>query len=91
MSVVVDNQFVEDARVYLVRGETPILLGRVGSFESRTFRLGPGLLPANAEVRLRVRPLNGRLYDAPAVLANPGDHVIWRLGPRLELSSVIVR
>jgi len=91
VSVTVDNQYREDVRVYLVRGDTPILLGTVGSFRSRTFPVGPALLPRLTDVRLRVRAADGVALASPAVMANPGERVTWRLGPRLNLSSIAVR
>ena len=90
-SVRVDNQYLEDVRVYLVRGDTPILLGTVGSFRSRTFSVGPALLPRLADVRLGVRAADGLVLASPAVMANPGERVTWRLGPRLKISSIAVR
>lgn len=91
VDVVVDNQFVEDVHVYLLRGEGKILLGTVGSFERRTFRVGQALLPLLEPLRLRVRSLGGQSFTAEPVLADRGDRVLWRLGPRLELSSMLVR
>lgn len=91
VSVVVDNQYQEDVRVYLVRGDTPILLGSVGSFRSRTFRPGPALLPRLVDIRLRVRAADGSVFNAPAVMADAGERVLWYLGPRLKLSSISVR
>jgi len=91
VGVDVDNQYATDVRVYLVRGETPIFLGSVGSFERRTFRLGPELLPLLAAVRLRVRAMDGSMFSAPPMMVDRGHLVLWRLGPRLELSTIAVR
>ncbi len=91
LDVVVDNQYVNDVRVYLVRGDTPILLGSVGSFTRRTFKVDAGLLPTLDDVQLRVRAMDGVVYNAPPVMVNPGNQVLWTLGPRLKLSSIAVR
>jgi len=91
VSVRVVNQYLEDVRVYLVRGDTPILLGTVGSFRSRTFSVGPSLLPRLADVRLGVRAADGLVLASSAVMANPGERVTWRLGPHLKISSIAVR
>ncbi len=89
--VVVDNQYPEDVRVYLVRGDTPIFVGTVGSLERRDFSLGPDLLPLLTDVRLKVRARDGRTFAAPAMMVDRGQKVVWRLGTAMGSSVITVR
>lgn len=92
ITVEVVDDHVQDMRVYLVRGSTPIPLGSVGSGERRVFRVSPAELGQSGAIRLMADPLGSqdRFVTEPIQVA-PGQRVIWRLAHRLSLSSVTVR
>lgn len=88
----VENRHVQDMRVYLIRGSTPIPLGSVGTLERRTFTLSTALLGHDGTMRLMADPLGSRAtYVSGVIPATPGDHVRWILAPSLALSSFSVR
>ncbi len=90
--VTVQNQHVQDMRVYLVRGTTSVPMGFVATLETRTFRVPASLLGHSGTVRLMADPLgSARTFTSPAIPAGPGDQVLWTLAPNLRLSTFTVR
>ena len=88
----VENQHVQDMRVYLVRGSTPIALGSVSTMERRTFTIPTSVLGNSGSIRLMADPLGSRgTFTSDFIPANPGDHVRWTLAPSLALSRFTVR
>jgi hypothetical protein len=90
--VTVENQHVQDMRIYLVRGSVPIALGSVGTMEQRTFAVPTVVLGHSGTIRLMADPLGSRAtFTSDYIPATPGDHVRWTLAPRLGLSHFSVR
>lgn len=88
----VENQHVQDMRVYLIRGSTPIALGSVGTMERRTFALPTAVLGNSGSIRLMADPLGSRgTFTSDYIPAIAGDHVRWTLAPSLALSRFTVR
>jgi hypothetical protein len=88
----VENQHLQEMRVYLIRGSTPIALGSVGTMERRTFTLPTALLGHGGVLRLMADPLGSRAtFTSDWIPAAPGDHVRWTLAPSLKLSTHSVR
>jgi len=88
----VQNGTVQDVRVSLLRGPTPIYLGRVGSLDTRSFRVTRAVLGPGGEVRIQVEAIpGGRRYRSVAVLVDPGRRVELVLASNLSLSSIAVR
>lgn len=87
-----ENRHVQDMRVYLIRGYTPIPLGSVGTLERRTFTLPTSMIGHGGTIQLMADPLGSRrTYTSDPIHAVPGDHVRWTLAPSLALSSFSVR
>lgn len=90
--ITVTNGHVQDMRVYLIRGSTPIPLGSVSTLERRTFAVPTSQLGHTGTVRLMVDPLGSRqTFTSDWIPAVAGDHVEWSLAPNLKLSRVSVR
>lgn len=88
----VENQHVQDMRVYLIRGSTPIALGSVGTLERRTFAIPNSVLGNSGSIRLMADPLGSRgTFTSDYIPAMAGDHVRWTLAASLSLSHFSVR
>lgn len=92
IAVAVDNTHHLDMRVYLMRGASRVLLGRVGSFARRTFVVDAARLGGSGSVRLAVDPAGSRpLHAFPALTVERGQRVELRVGHELRYSSLAVR
>ena len=91
VSLIVENHFAENVRVYLRRGATAILLGRVATLERRTFTLAPSMLPPHADVQVHIRPARGTGHTTAPVLVESGDRVFLRVTFRLAGSELTLR
>ena len=90
--ITVENQHVQDMRVYLLRGTASISLGSVRTLERRTFVLSSALVGHGGTVRLIADPLGSQqTFTSETIPAALGDHVTWSLAPSLRLSRFFVR
>lgn len=90
--VTVDNRNTEDIRVYVVRGDTRILIGPVGSLEQRTFALRPSLVGDSGFLQLEFVTLASRqAFATEFIPVARGKEVQWQIESNLALSTVMVR
>ena len=90
--VTVDNRNTQDVRVYVVRGESRILVGPVGSLEQRTFALPGSLVGDSGFLRLEVVTLASRQAFATELIpVGRGKEVQWQVESNLALSTILVR
>ena len=82
-----DNWYAKTVRVYCDRHEVGAVRGVVmGQHTARTMRAAGCRI-----MQLRVDALGGDYWYSEQVLVMPGDTVKLRIGPRLELSSIMLR
>ena len=87
----VENRSWHDVRVYALRGSTGYRLGTVPALGSARFSVSIGVLGASHDMRLELDPIGSReRYVTDRIVVSPGQHVDFRIGVRLPLSSWFV-
>ena len=78
-----------DMRIYVVVGSVSYRLGTVGSEQRRALKLPASITTPGMDLRLVAVPIGAREVNrAPVVIADPGDHVEYRIEQFLQLSTV---
>ena len=89
VTLAVVNRNLEDVRVHLLRGSTPVPVGTVGAMQSRSFRVSRAELGSSRVLRLSVvaTPSRARIAMIP-VDVEPGQTVEAWIATNLRHSNV---
>jgi len=89
VTLYVVNRNIEDVRVYLLRGSTPVPVGTVGAMQSRSFRVSRAEMGSSRVLRLSVvaTPSRARIAMIP-VDVEPGQTVEAWIGTNLRHSNI---
>ncbi len=87
----VHNRGWQPVRVYVLRGSSPIRLGRVEALGTQQFALRPGMLGTTGKLQLMLRPLGpGPGYTIDPVRVGDNGFVELDVEREIRLSSVAV-
>ena len=85
--VQVNNDNYNSMNVYLLRGGTRWLVGRVGGLSDATLTIPASLAPPDHQVQLRAEAVGGGGTTTPLLIVAPGQQVYWTIGSDLSTST----
>lgn len=88
--VEVENHFMGDVVIYLVRGSLRQRLGMVTALSSTEFSFPWRSLGSSSNNRLVAYPIAGSAYASDPLLIQPGQWIKWTLESDLSRSSLAV-